>query len=271
MSESDHVWPRRYDLYEAKGILMSRSDPDPLKSTLMQELTRYNVLLAAMSTSLRNLQSGIKGITVITAELELVFDALLVGKVPEAWSFCYPSLKPLGSWFRDMLQRVAFFKAWLEEGMPKAYWLSGFTYPTGFLTALLQTSARKNGAPIDSLSWDFPVLNQNKAHITQHPKEGAYIHGIFLEGARWDAEHGCLADALPLELIAHMPVVHFKPVDNKKKVSRGLYVCPLYLYPIRTGTRERPSFMIAVEVKAGSFDANFWTKRGTALLLSDAS
>ena len=34
--------------------------------------------------------------------------------------------------------------------MPRVFWLSGFTYPTGFLTAVLQTTARRNGLAIDT-------------------------------------------------------------------------------------------------------------------------
>jgi dynein heavy chain len=41
------------------------------------------------------------------------------------------------------------------------------------------------------------------------------------------------------------------------------------MYPLRTGTRERPSFMIAVDLKSGAGKSpDVWTKRGTALLLS---
>lgn len=67
------------------------------------------------------------------------------------------------------------------------------------------------------------------------------------------------------------PIVHFKPTESKKKASKGTYVCPLYMYPVRTGTRERPSFMIPVDLAAGSVDGDFWVKRGTALLLSLSS
>ena len=257
-----------FDLYEAKRALASRSDPDPLKSVLLQEIDRYSKLLRAVRSSLLGLDSGIKGLTVITSELENIFDALLVGKVPESWSFCYPSLKPLGSWMRDLTARCQFFQDWLQIQLPKAFWLSGFTYPTGFLTGLLQTCARKNGVSIDALSWEFPILDQTPASITEHPKEGAYIYGMFLEGARWDSKNSCLTDAHPLELIANMPLVHFQPSEGKKKSGKGLYVCPLYLYPVRTGTRERPSFMLPVELKSGEFDGDYWTKRGTALLLS---
>ena len=65
-----------------------------------------------------------------------------------------------------------------------------------------------------------------------------------------------------------MPIFLFKPVENKKKSTKGIYSCPMYLYPIRTGSRERPSFMIMVELKSGSADPDHWFKRGTALLLS---
>ena len=69
-----------------------------------------------------------------------IFDALFNAKVPAAWLKTYPSLKPLGAWTRDLLQRIEQLKKWIDEGYPKVYWLSGFTYPTGFLTAVLQVS-----------------------------------------------------------------------------------------------------------------------------------
>jgi dynein heavy chain len=78
----------------------------------------------------------------------------------------------------------------------------------------------------------------------------------------------CLCEPQPMELIVPMPIILFKPMDNKKRAQKGVYSCPLYLYPIRTGTRERPSFMINVDLKSGSADPDHWIMRGTALLLS---
>ena len=71
-----------------------------------------------------------------------------------------------------------------------------------------------------------------------------------------------------MELIYPMPIIHFKPIENKKPVKKGVYICPLYLYPLRTGSRERPSFMLPLELKAGTVEPEFWTKRATALLLA---
>ena len=36
------------------------------------------------------------------------------------------------------LRRCAQLADWCEKGLPKVFWLAGFTYPTGFLTALMQ-------------------------------------------------------------------------------------------------------------------------------------
>merc|ERR1712196_302756 len=158
---------------------------------------------------------------------------------------------------------------WIGDALPPTFWLPAFTYPTGFLTALLQTTARKNGIAIDTLNWEFPVQHQEPSAINQHAKEGSYLYGLSLEGARWDMDEGCLAEPLPMELYSPMPVIHFKPVETKKKGSKGIYLCPVYLYPIRSGSRERPSFVITCDLKSGSaYSAEFWVKRGVALLLA---
>jgi len=59
-----------------------------------------------MKQTLQGLQKGIRGLVVITEELEQIFAALLNGIVPEAWSFCYPSMKPLGPWTSDLQRRL---------------------------------------------------------------------------------------------------------------------------------------------------------------------
>ena len=169
------------------------------------------------------------------------------------------------------MNRLAEFNTWITGDYPKVFWLSSFTYPTSFLTAVLQTTARKNSVPIDTLSFEFTIVNMEEKEVTQVPKEGVYIKGAFLEGAGWDFENGCLVEPEPMELIVPMPIIHFKPVENKKKVPKGVYLCPMYLYPVRTGTRERPSYVISVELKSGSSDPGHWVKRGTAMLLSLAT
>ena len=59
------------------------------------------------------------------------------------------------------------------------------------------------------------------------------MKGMFLEGAKWDYEHGYLAEPNPMELFSPMPIVHFKPAMAKKKATkRYLSMSLLYVsYP----------------------------------------
>lgn len=93
--------------------------------------------------------------------------------------------------------------------------------------------------------------------------------GVYLEGGGWDGELNCLCEPNPMELMVSMPIIHFKPKRKEgKPKTKGVYSCPLYMYPVRTGTRERPSFVVAVDLPSGQAVAEHWTKRGTALLLA---
>ncbi|PFH37249.1 dynein, axonemal, heavy chain 2 family protein [Besnoitia besnoiti] len=263
----EQTWPADIDY----PLIVARSEGDvtPLRVVLLQEIQRYNKLLRFVRESLEALQKGLLGLAVMSDEVELVMQALEKGAVPEAWKFAYPSVKPLSSWVLNLRERIDFLSAWGLDRPPKVFWLGGFTYPSGFLTALLQQFGRRNTLSVDVLNFDFLVqTTSDETQIAQAPKEGAYIKKLYLEGAAWNVENHCLRDSEPMKLIADMPIIHFKPVARKRVPTETIYSCPLYAYPIRSGTRERPSFVTSVELKSGGYDASFWVKRGTALLLS---
>jgi dynein heavy chain len=88
----------------------------------------------------------------MTPDLEDVFTCLFDGRIPAAWLKGYPSLKPLASWSRDLVERIRQLSEWAEGTYPVIYNMGYFTFPTGFLTAVLQTSARKNSVSIDVLA-----------------------------------------------------------------------------------------------------------------------
>ncbi|KAI9356982.1 dynein heavy chain and region D6 of dynein motor-domain-containing protein [Zopfochytrium polystomum] len=244
-------------------------DPSPLNTVLLQEIKRYNNLLEKIRKSISSLQQGIQGIVVMTPELDEIFNAIFDSKVPLPWSKTYLSLKPLASWTRDLNQRVEHFAEWARGNEPKLFWIGAFTFPTGFLTAVLQKTARKNSIPVDTLSWEFNVLQlDDSAQITGPPKEGVYVKNLYIEGASWDKKNNTLCDSKPMELISSLPPIHFKPVEGKKRTGKGLYACPLYYYPARSGTREHPSFIIAMDLKSGVNDQDFYVKHGVAALAS---
>ena len=258
-----------FDMRNVRSIMSGRADPDPLKTVLYQELDRYNALLEKLHRNLSTIVKVTMGTASTTAELEDVMLALGQLKVPKTWNSTYPSLKPLGSWMRDLNDRVVFFHSWVFDALPMVWWLPCMTYPTGFLTAVLQVSARSNGVSIDSLSYETPVMTSaEKTSITAHPRDGIYASGIFIEGATWNYPAGVMEESRPMELLSVMPIIHFKPVEGKRKATKGYYSCPLYMYPFRSGSRERPSYVVTVDLKAGKYSSEFWVKRGVGMLLS---
>merc|ERR1711939_117307 len=173
------------DLYERiPGLIsiadirtMLLDDPSPLNIVLLQESERYNAMLSGLSNTLKQLQLGIKGLVVMSSDLDEVFGFLFDGRVPPKWLKTYPSVKPLAAWMLDLVLRIQQLAEWSMQGPPVLLWLGGLTFPTGYLTGMLQTTARKNNQAIDAYSWAFDVLPQPENEIMNSPKEGSYMCG----------------------------------------------------------------------------------------------
>jgi dynein heavy chain len=208
-----------------------------MNTVLVQEAERYNKLLFVVHQSLMELQRALKGLVILSAELEAMGNAMYDQRVPTLWtSAAYPSLKPLVSWFKDLLQRLDFISTWIDKGAPGSYWISGFFFPQGFLTAIIQNYARKYQYPIDTVTFSFVMCPEALEELTSKPSDGSYIYGLFLEGARWDRSQSSLVDPKPKELFSPMPVIHMLPQKNRPMPSSGIYRCPVYKILTRTGT-----------------------------------
>ena len=122
--------PPVYDI-EAVSLKFPTSYRESMNTVLTQECTRYNSLLQVMATTLASGIKALKGLVVMSPELEAVTNAIFDNRVPESWAAkSYPSLKPLSSWMSDLLERTRFISV-DREGHPAGLLDLGLLLPPG--------------------------------------------------------------------------------------------------------------------------------------------
>ena len=213
--------PKPFDTDEAAKKHPVRYE-ESMNTVLQQELFRFNKLLRTVSSTLVNVDKAIDGFVVMSQDLELVFNSVFDNRVPDAWhKNAYPSLKPLGSWVIDFVERLKFMQKWIDEGAPPNFWISGFFFTQSFLTGVLQNFARKYKTPIDTLAFEFTVFEKEntKYNIEKSPEDGCFIHGLYLDGARWDSDANCLNESFSKVLYSRVPYIWFLPTDKKIETS----------------------------------------------------
>jgi dynein heavy chain len=212
--------PDKIELKDQRHKSHDKTFKNNLKHSLTivmeQEIEKFNRLLMKIGDSLTNIKSAIEGTVTLSSEGDEIYNSLLVNRIPASWAkICYPSHKPLSSWYSDFIQRIEVIRTWVQSGHPPCFWLSGFFYPQGFLTGVLQNHAREHEIPVSDIIFKFQVINKPVSEIPKGPPDGVYIHGLFLEAASWDSFNGILVDPKPGEMSFRMPVIHFQTQEKR--------------------------------------------------------
>ncbi|KAK9841874.1 hypothetical protein WJX81_008571 [Elliptochloris bilobata] len=240
----------------------------PLTVHLRQEIDRLSAVLALTAATLRSLRLAIAGTVALSGPLIDALEALFNARIPAEWLACSWEASTLGNWFLGLLQRHDQLAKWLASGRPKAYWLTGFFNPQGFLTAMKQEVNRKHAG--DRWALDDVVMTAEVLHpprdpdaIREAPSEGVYIYGLFLDGCAWSGKEGRLVDSEPKKLFCPLPVLHVTGVQAKDRKKVGVYETPTYSVKKRTGRNFITTFPLKTDDPPSK-----WTLRGVALLCS---
>ncbi|KAM7420607.1 hypothetical protein PAMA_015032 [Pampus argenteus] len=253
--------PEEYNMAE---MITKATERSPYMSVCFQECERMNLLLLEIRKSLNELDLGLKGDLTISSSMETLQSALFNDSVPHSWArLAYPSTKSLAQWFIDLMCSCRELDSWTQDFvLPAVVWLSGLFNPQSFLTAVLQSIARKNQWSLDKMTLTVDVTKKMKDDFGHPPREGAYIHGLFMEGARWDAQSGVISESILRDLTPAMPVLYVRAVPVEEQELKNTYECPVY----RTKQRG-PTYVWTLHLRNKQPPAKLIVA-GVALLLS---
>ncbi|KAM3184981.1 hypothetical protein ACTXT7_007293 [Hymenolepis weldensis] len=256
--------PEGFNIAEL-GAKQAPEERTPYTVVALQECERMNILIAEILRSLKELKLGLKGELTMSGAMDILAGHLFLDSVPDIWErYAYPSLYPLGLWFADLLTRVKELDVWAQDfTLPGSVWLGGLFNPQSFLTAVMQQTARKFEWPLDKVCISVEVTKRTREEMGSAPREGAYIHGLFMEGARWDTGANAVVEARMKELAPLLPVIMLRavPIDRQEARLASLYACPLY----KTKTRG-PTYVWTFHLRTRERPAK-WIMGGVALLL----
>ena len=217
-----------------------------MTTVLRLETMAYNRLLNVVQKDLCRLEAALQGHIVMSVEVEAAFEEVQKGKLPSTWeTYSYPTESMLNDYLevtkkssrlakkistkhitlyvnlymditfiylQDLSLRFTFLNSWVEGGggkgrPPSNFWLSGFFYPSSYLTAVLQNYARGQGVTVNSVCFKFEFLDEDELvealKIYDDDEDGladdgsVLIHGLYLQGASWDNKKKLLVEAKP--------------------------------------------------------------------------
>jgi len=252
--------------FDVEDLIRSLEEQGPYQNVFIQEMEVMNTLMAEISRSLKELQLGFNGELTMSDAMDTLKASLYMDRIPPAWQKrAWPSMRPLTSWLSDLNSRLTQLEEWQNNPVeiPKVTWISGLVNPQSFLTAICQVTAQRNQWELDKLgTWTDVTKKITIEEIDSQSRDGAYIIGLCIQGARWDVQAMMLERSKPKEMFCRMPIINVKALAaDKMDVSSGIYVCPTYKTEFRG-----PTFVFCAQLKT-KFNPGKWVLAGVAMIM----
>nr|XP_038946048.1 dynein axonemal heavy chain 10 isoform X3 [Rattus norvegicus] len=262
----ENKMPKIFDLDQVRKHLGLNISPTSV--VLLQELGRFNKLVIRMTRSLAELQRALAGEVGMSNELDDVARSLFLGHIPHIWRKLAPdTLKTLGNWMVYFLRRFNQYTLWVTESEPSVMWLSGLHIPESYLTALVQATCRRNGWPLDRSTLFTQVTKfQDADEVNERAGQGCFVSGLYLEGADWDIERGCLVKSKPKVLVVDLPILKIIPIEGHRLKLQNTFRTPVY-----TTSMRRNAMGVGLVFEADLFTAkhiSHWVLQGVCLTLN---
>ena len=254
--------------FDVDELVRSLDEQGPYQNVFIQEMDVMNVLLTEIKRSIKELQLGFAGELTMSDSMESMMNSLFLDRLPGTWiKRSWPSLRGLTSWTANFIDRLTQLEDWMGNPaeIPRVTWLSGLVNPMSFLTAICQVTAQKNQWELDKLDTFTDVTKKMSVdEVDGSSRDGAFIIGMQMQGARWDVGNTQIEKSMPKEMFSVMPVMNVKAVTKEKADSTGMYNCPVYI------TEQRgPTYVFQAQLKTKSSPAR-WVMAGVALIMDIA-
>ena len=189
---------------------------ESMNTVLQQECLRYNKVIAKIGASLKDIRKGAQGRGGddggARGDGHVALQQPGARRCGPRWPTPRSSRSPRGCPTCSAASTSS--RRGSTNGKPAAFWISGFYFPQAFITGVMQNHARKYQLPIDTVTYGYNIVDEPVESIEQPPSDGAYIYGMFIEGARWDPENAGARRVRPKELYTELPMMHLLPIAN---------------------------------------------------------
>ncbi|CAH0724307.1 unnamed protein product, partial [Brenthis ino] len=258
--------PAQYEVWRVRKQFEMNITPTVV--VLLQELERFNRLISKLQVTLTQLRKALAGEIGMDAVLDNVSNSLFNGQLPGVWRGLAPDTrKGLGGWIDHFMARTKQYTDWATIEEPVVIWLSGLHIPESYLIAHIQMACRLYTWPLDrSTQFTRVTRYTTPDDIEERPVTGCYVRGLYLEGARWDTEDGCLRRSHPKVLITELPIMYIIPIEAHKLKLQNTLRTPVY-----TTSSRRDAMGVGLVFESDLWTAehcSHWVLQGVCLVMN---